>query len=605
MKKGIAKFTAFCLASGFTFGAGGQVMMAAGADTVFVGVGSTAKKTEATYALTGEEKAEETETAQETEAAETSEETTAQAEESAQTEAQTETEPETQAPVDKSMIGTTGFAQTDEYLNVRASGDTQSDVVGKIYNNGSVEILDVDDNGWYYIKSGNVEGYVAGQYVATGQAAQEIAEDTGYTTAEVGAEVLNVRREPDESSDVVDTVLQSSNLEVVEDDGDWVKVVTDDGIYGYVSCDYVNTTTEYATGETLEEEQDRLDQQWLEYLAQQEAAAQAAAAQQTYAEPDYSEPVYTDAQAAADQAAADAQAQAEAAAAAQAAADQAAAQAAAAAEAAAAQAQTYTGDDVESTYAAYVDAQNAADQAVANGADEDTINSTAAAAQEAYGVYVKAQNAADQAAQAQADAAAAAQAQAEADAAAQAQADAQAAADQAAAQAQAAADEAAAQAAAAQAEADAQAQAAADAQAQAEAAAQAQAEADAAAQAQSYSSAGQQIADFATQFVGNPYVWGGESLTNGADCSGFTKAVYANFGVSLPHSAAAQSGYGTAVSYDQMQPGDLLFYDNGGGIGHVSMYIGNGQVVHASSSTTGIKISSADYRTPVAIRRMV
>lgn len=113
---------------------------------------------------------------------------------------------------------------------------------------------------------------------------------------------------------------------------------------------------------------------------------------------------------------------------------------------------------------------------------------------------------------------------------------------------------------------------------------------------------GQAVADFALQFVGNPYVWGGTSLTNGADCSGFTQSVLANFGIGIPRTAASQAGSGTPVDLSSIQPGDLLFYDNGGGIGHVSMYIGNGQVVHASNSKTGIIVSSVDYRTPVCAR---
>lgn len=113
------------------------------------------------------------------------------------------------------------------------------------------------------------------------------------------------------------------------------------------------------------------------------------------------------------------------------------------------------------------------------------------------------------------------------------------------------------------------------------------------------------ICNYALQFVGNPYVWGGTSLTNGADCSGFVLSVFAEFGYSLPHSSAAQSGYGTEVSLDSLQPGDLLFYKGSdGGISHVTIYIGNGQVVHASSSTTGIKVSSVNYRTPCCARRI-
>lgn len=114
------------------------------------------------------------------------------------------------------------------------------------------------------------------------------------------------------------------------------------------------------------------------------------------------------------------------------------------------------------------------------------------------------------------------------------------------------------------------------------------------------------VVAYALQFLGNPYVYGGSSLTNGTDCSGFTMSVYAYFGYSLPHQSGAQSGYGTAVSTDALLPGDLLFYSSGGsGIGHVALYIGNGQVVHASTPATGIKISSAFYRTPICARRII
>lgn len=108
------------------------------------------------------------------------------------------------------------------------------------------------------------------------------------------------------------------------------------------------------------------------------------------------------------------------------------------------------------------------------------------------------------------------------------------------------------------------------------------------------------VAEYALQFVGNPYVWGGTSLTNGADCSGFVMSVYANFGVSLPHSSKADRSQGYAVaSLDEAQPGDLICYS-----GHVAIYIGNGQIVHASNKKTGIKVSSASYRKILAIRRI-
>lgn len=111
-------------------------------------------------------------------------------------------------------------------------------------------------------------------------------------------------------------------------------------------------------------------------------------------------------------------------------------------------------------------------------------------------------------------------------------------------------------------------------------------------QESSGSATGQAVADYAVQFVGNPYVYGGTSLTNGADCSGFVQSVYKNFGYSLSRTAASQAGDGKKVSLDSLQPGDLLFYH---GYGHVAIYIGGGQVVHASNKATGIKISNYDY----------
>lgn len=110
----------------------------------------------------------------------------------------------------------------------------------------------------------------------------------------------------------------------------------------------------------------------------------------------------------------------------------------------------------------------------------------------------------------------------------------------------------------------------------------------------------QEVTDFAVQFVGNPYVWGGTSLTNGADCSGFTMSVFAQFGYSLPRTAAAQYEASNKKDISQLETGDLVFY-GAGGINHVALYIGNGKIVHASGAATGIKISDYNYETPVGI----
>ncbi len=113
------------------------------------------------------------------------------------------------------------------------------------------------------------------------------------------------------------------------------------------------------------------------------------------------------------------------------------------------------------------------------------------------------------------------------------------------------------------------------------------------------------ICDFAKQYIGNRYVWGGTSLTKGADCSGFVLSVFRNYGMSLPHSSRAQANCGSGVDIGDVKPGDLIFYGNRSGINHVAIYVGGGQVVHASNPRTGITISGMYYRTPVKARRII
>ena len=111
---------------------------------------------------------------------------------------------------------------------------------------------------------------------------------------------------------------------------------------------------------------------------------------------------------------------------------------------------------------------------------------------------------------------------------------------------------------------------------------------------------GQEVVDYACQFIGNPYVWGGTSLTNGADCSGFVQSVFANFGIALPRTSYEQRSAGVGISYAEALPGDLICYD-----GHIGIYIGNNQIVNAMSPSQGIGISSATYMNILAVRRVL
>lgn len=113
------------------------------------------------------------------------------------------------------------------------------------------------------------------------------------------------------------------------------------------------------------------------------------------------------------------------------------------------------------------------------------------------------------------------------------------------------------------------------------------------------------LVNYAKQFLGNPYVWGGTSLTNGADCSGFVLSIFKKYGVSLPHHSGSQAQMGTKISLSEAKPGDLVFYAKNGTVNHVAIYIGNGQVIHASNPKTGIKISNVSYRTPYCVRRVL
>jgi len=301
------------------------------------------------------------------------------------------------------------IAQVSNYVNVRATASEEGEVVGKLYNNSAGEWLGKEGD-WYKIKSGNVTGYVKGEYVVTGQAAIELAAKVGHRVAVVTTTTLKVREEPSTDAAVLGLVPNEDRLTVLNETDEWIKVSIEEGD-GYVSKEFVSVSTEFVQAESTAEEEARLKKE---------------------------------------------------------------------------------DDDRKKANAAAAQAQK----------KNSSSASSSSGKTSSYSV--------------------------------------------------------------------------------------------------SGSGTGSSVASYALQFVGNPYVYGGTSLTNGTDCSGFTMSVYRNFGVSLPHSSGAQRGIGYDVGGIQnAQPGDLVCYS-----GHVGLYIGNGQIVHASTAATGIKISNASYRQILAVRRI-
>lgn len=303
------------------------------------------------------------------------------------------------------------IAQVNNYVNVRSDASEESEVVGKLYDKSVGTYLSEKD-GWYEINSGNVTGYVKGEFCVTGKDAVELAKKVGTRIATVTTTTLKVREEASTEATVLGLVPIEEELTVVEEQDGWVKVDIEEG-YGWVSMDYVSLRTDFVKAESKAEEEARLAKE-----AEERRKAQAAAA---------------------------------------------------------------------------------ANSKKPESGSNKNYNSASS--------YIPAGGG---------------------------------------------------------------------------------------------SASGNAVAQFALQFQGNPYVYGGTSLTNGADCSGFVMSVYKNFGVSLPHSSSADRKVGSAVgSLAEAQPGDLICYS-----GHVALYIGGNQIVHASTSKTGIIVSRADYRNILAIRRI-
>ena len=407
------------------------------------------------------------------------------------------------------------FAQCEEYINVRSEADENSEVVAKLYNDGSATVEETEDNGWYKIKSGNAEGYVKAEYFATGEQAKEIADQVAYNVAVVNAEALNIRTAPSEESDVIDVAEQSQELEVVDTSDDWATVALGNDVYGFIHPDYCEYKTYYPTAVTLEEEAAREEAMRRAEEAKAQAAEEASYEEAADSGEEVSEDIsYSEESVSSDTSYDDGNVSPD-----------------TSYDDGSASTDTSYDDGSASTDTSYDNGSASTDTSYDNGStgtdtsyDNGSTGTDTSYDNEGTGTDTSYDNG-NTGTDTTTDSSA------------------------------------------------------------------------------SDSSLGQQIADYAVQFVGNPYVYGGTSLTNGTDCSGFTMSVMANFGIGLARTAADQSYGGTSVAISDIMPGDLLFYSDGSGISHVALYIGGGQIVHAATESQGIIISNYNYDTPVCAAR--
>ena len=500
------------------------------------------------------------------------------------------------AETDTSMTGELAFAQCEEYINIRQEPDENSEVVAKIYNDNAATIISKTGD-WYQITSGNAFGYVKADYLVTGDEASAIAEKVQYHIARIHPEELYIRSEKSEESTAVGSVHQADEVDAVSyDNGAWIQIVADDGTKGYINAYYADYLTCYPVAETLEEEQDRLRNQ-ADTSETGEGSGQGAIYGVEKAA-EYTEPVSYDSESSSDTGSV--------------------------ADGSGNDGYTESSDSYDSGYSEEntdtstadgsqdYSTDTSGDESWDNSSDasddttwSDTSDSGSADSTGSGDSYTESDNSTaetdgsysepdnsyiePEAPETDASYSEPETSAPETDApytepeTSAPETDAPYTEPETSAP-----------------ETDAPYTEPGTSAPETEAP---ETEAPATEDTSSSSDLGQQIASYAVQFVGNPYVYGGTSLTNGADCSGFVQSVFANFGIGLSRTAASQASGGTSVSLDSLQAGDLLFYSSSGSVDHVALYIGGGQIVHAANSASGIIISNAYYSTPVAARR--
>lgn len=474
------------------------------------------------------------------------------------------------AETDTSMTGELAFAQCEEYINIRQEPDENSEVVAKIYNDNAATIISKTGD-WYQITSGNAFGYVKADYLVTGDEASAIAEKVQYHIARIHPEELYIRSEKSEESTAVGSVHQADEVDAVSyDNGAWIQIVADDGTKGYINAYYADYLTCYPVAETLEEEQDRLRNQ-ADTSETGEGSGQGAIYGVEKAA-EYTEPVSYDSESSSDTGSG--------------------------ADGSGNDGYTESSDSYDSGYS-----EENTDTSTADGSQDystDTSDSGSADSTGSGDSYTESDNSTaetdgsysepdnsyiePEAPETDASYSEPETSAPETDAP------------------YTEPETSAPETDAPYSEPETSAPETDAPYTEPETSAP-ETEAPATEESSSSSDLGQQIASYAVQFVGNPYVYGGTSLTNGADCSGFVQSVFANFGIGLSRTAASQASGGTSVSLDSLQAGDLLFYSSSGSVDHVALYIGGGQIVHAANSASGIIISNAYYSTPVAARR--